>query len=242
MIQNRLTPKILAAQVNEEFLSIDNKFFRTFVALFKKPEDIIDGFINGVRKKYIGVVTYYAISLTVLGFQMFFIKTLFPEFLEAQNNALINNFNINNEDSGNQFSNFPDFFNDYQGVIFSILMPLIAVGTWIVYLDKRKHNYTEHLVINLYTTAQTIYFSFVVYMLLAILKISDFLTVSLIITPLVILYGAFVFKRLYQSSFLSALVRYITAYLIYMVVFGIMIVGAVIVLLIYLIATGKIII
>ena len=37
VIQNRLTPKVLAAQVNEQFISIDNKFFLTFIDLFKKP-------------------------------------------------------------------------------------------------------------------------------------------------------------------------------------------------------------
>ena len=30
-IRNRLTPKILAAQINEQFISIDNKFLRTFI-------------------------------------------------------------------------------------------------------------------------------------------------------------------------------------------------------------------
>ena len=56
IIQNRLTPKVLAAQVNEQFISIDNKFLRTFIDLFKNPEIVIDGYINGTRKKHIDVL------------------------------------------------------------------------------------------------------------------------------------------------------------------------------------------
>jgi predicted amidophosphoribosyltransferase len=50
IIHNRLTPKVLLQQVNEQFLSIDNKLLRTFIDLFKKPDNVINGYINGTRK------------------------------------------------------------------------------------------------------------------------------------------------------------------------------------------------
>ena len=56
VIQNRLKPKVLAQQVNEQFLCVDNKFLRTFIDLFRTPEAVIIGYINGTRKKYIDVV------------------------------------------------------------------------------------------------------------------------------------------------------------------------------------------
>ena len=56
VIRNRLEPKVLIHQVNEQFLSIDNKLLRTFVALCVKPEDVIGGYINGTRRKYIDVL------------------------------------------------------------------------------------------------------------------------------------------------------------------------------------------
>ena len=240
VIQNRLTPKILATQVNEEFISIDNKLLRTFIALFIKPEDVIEGYINGVRKKYIGVITYYAIALTVLGFQMFLLKNLFPEFLESQSAAFADSFKAGSNGIENPFAAFPDYLNDYQGVFFSILMPFIAIGTWIVYLDKRRHNYTEHLVINLYMTAQTIYVSFTIYILFAAFNFKDYLIASLVATPIIIIYGAYVFKRLYKSSYISATLRYIVAFIIYMFVFFIIIMILAIAIILYLFATGKI--
>lgn len=50
VIRNRLTPKVLATQVNKEFISFDNKFLKTFIDLFTKPEVVINGYINGTQK------------------------------------------------------------------------------------------------------------------------------------------------------------------------------------------------
>lgn len=237
IIHNRLTPKVLLHQINEQFLSIDNKFLQTFVALFKKPEAVIDGYIDGVRKKYIDVLTYYAIALTLLGFQMFLLKQFFPDFLESTNSALAESLNSTNN-SKNPFNNAPDVLNDYQGIVFSVFMPFIAIGTWLMYIDKRKHNYTEHLVINLYTTSQTIFFNFIVFMSLAIFNILDFVMASFMATIPTLIYGAFVFKRLYNSSFLSALGRYIVAYVVYTIAFAVVFFIFLLLVIVYMIATG----
>lgn len=239
VIKNRLTPKVLAAQVNEQFLSIDNKFLQTFIALTVKPDKVIDGFINGQRKTYINVVTYYAVSLTILGFQMFILKNFFPDFLESQDTIFNESFKMSGNGNKNPFENLPDLFNNYQGVFFSIFMPFIAVGTWLVYIDKRKYNYTEHLVINLYLTAQTIYFSFFIFILMAVFGIKDYLFATIIITLPLILYGAYVFKKLYNSKFINAFIKYCAAYIIYMIVFSIIMFLITIVIVIYLISTGK---
>lgn len=120
----------------------------------------------------------------------------------------------------NPLSGYPEFFNNYQGVFFSILMPFIAVGTWIVFLDYRKHNYTEHLVINLYTTAQMIFFNFIIYTLCALFNLSNQLVISLVSSPILILYGAFIFKRIYPLSFINVLIRYVAAHIIYITFHG----------------------
>lgn len=239
VIQNRLTPKVLIKQVNDQFLSIDNKFLQTFLSLFTKPDDVIDGYIEGTRKKYVGVITYYAISLTVLGFQMFILKNLFPEFLEAQGGLFMDGFDLGSQGSEKPPFDFPSFFNNYQGVFFSILMPFIAIGTWLVYLDKRRHNYTEHLVINLYVTSQTIYVSFIIYLLLAAFNIQNYLVASILVTPPLIIYGAYVFKKLYGLKFIYSILRYIVAYILYTIVFSIIMLIFLVILFIYLFATGK---
>jgi len=240
ILKNRLTPKILLRQINEEFLSIDNKFLQTFLVLITKPEEVIDGYINGLRKRYIGVLTYYAVALTILGFQMFLFRNFFPDFLDGENNAFMSGFDFGSQgEFGTASLEFLESFNDNQGILFSILMPLLAVGTWIVYLDKKRHNYTEHLVLNLYMTAQTIYFSFIIYLLLAIFKVVDLITASLIITPPLMLYGAYVLNRIYKSTFIKSLLRYLAAYIIYMIIFSVTMAIIIAIIFVYLFVTGK---
>lgn len=240
VIRNRLTMKALAVQINEQFLSIDNKFLITLIDLFKKPEQVIGGYIDGVRKKYIGVITYYAIALTVLGFQMFILNNFFPEFLDSSSAAFAGTFEASDEGTKNASENFSNIMNNYQGVVFSIFMPLMAVGSWLIYIDKNKHNYTEHLVINIFLSAQTIFFSFIFYILFALINFKDYLTSTIIVSIPIILYGAYVFKKLYRTSYLNALLRYAAAYFIYIIVFSIIafVIGLIVVF--YFMATGKI--
>jgi uncharacterized membrane protein YvbJ len=58
VIRNRLTIKNLLEHAVEEFLSIDNKFLITITHLFTRPEVVIDGYINGLRKKYMNPISF----------------------------------------------------------------------------------------------------------------------------------------------------------------------------------------
>ncbi len=44
------------SSVSEEFFSTyinwDNKFYKTFIHLFTKPQEVANGYLDGVRKRY----------------------------------------------------------------------------------------------------------------------------------------------------------------------------------------------
>ncbi|MDO1499889.1 DUF3667 domain-containing protein [Winogradskyella maritima] len=239
VIRNRLTPRVLAEQMNDEVLSLDNKFLRTFIDLFKRPEAVINGFIIGVRKRHLNVISYWAIALSVLGLQLFILKSFFPEFLDAQNDM----FGMTKVEGDNPVNTYNELvgksMSEYQNVMFTVLMPFLAIGTWIIYLDKRRYNYTEHLVINLYINSQWIFVGIVINVGLALFGVSNIMMASIIAMPLSLAYGSYVFKRLYGNSFLNSLLRYIAAFIIYMFAFSIIMVIFVIGFFIYLFATGK---
>ncbi|WP_369598046.1 DUF3667 domain-containing protein [Mesonia mobilis] len=50
------------------FLNYDNTFLKTYAHLFTQPHIVIGDYINGVRKKYLNVVSYITIALTLAGF------------------------------------------------------------------------------------------------------------------------------------------------------------------------------
>ena len=79
VIRNRLTMKNLISSFSRQFFDYDNKFLQTFINLFKKPEDVIGSYINGTRKKYVNVISYYAIAISLAGIQLFVLNKFFPE-------------------------------------------------------------------------------------------------------------------------------------------------------------------
>ncbi|MDO6470350.1 DUF3667 domain-containing protein [Maribacter sp. 1_MG-2023] len=67
VIRNRLTVKNLWYDATERFFNIDNTFLITFKHLFTKPDEVIGGYINGVRKKYLNPTSYFTIAITLGG-------------------------------------------------------------------------------------------------------------------------------------------------------------------------------
>jgi len=137
IIRNRLTLKNIWADINAQFISIDNKLFKTFIHLFTKPELVINGFIDGTRKKYIGVIQYFAISLTLVGIQVFLMNTFFSDDLEGTFDFLKSLENTNKTENNpftgpSPFESFNDI-NRYQSLIYTLMVPMYTLGTWLAY-------------------------------------------------------------------------------------------------------------
>lgn len=210
VIQNRLTPKVLAHQVNEQFISIDNKFLRTFIDLFRQPEVVIVGYIEGTRKKYIDVLQYFAISLTLAGIQVFLMNTFFEESIDFQK-GFMEGFNASSTTSNNPFENI-DFnsWSKYQGLIYILMVPFYALGSWLTYyiVGDRIYNFTEHLVINLYYNAQIIITTAVLSILFLISGL-DYLIITTVLTIPFLWYFFFLLKRIFKNSFWNTFARFL---------------------------------
>jgi hypothetical protein len=209
VIRNRLTPKILAEQVNRDILAIDNRLFRTFYALLRAPQDVIVGYINGVRRKYQDVLQYFAVALTIAGFQIFLMKHFFPEVF---------NFDMSMLDAGtresmekNPFLNMqPDDMNNFQALTYIISLPLSAISSYLAYVivNDDRFNLTEHFVINLYYSAQVIIFTALASLILLTFNM-NYLVIVLLLTIPNYLYYFFVLQRVFDDSFLVSLGKYL---------------------------------
>lgn len=239
VIQNRLKPKVLVEQVNEEFFSIDNKLLKTIIHLFTKPDTVINGFISGTRKKHIGVIQYFAIGLTLLGIQVFFMTNIFndPElykmaFLEemakmpSQKNNPFFNEEFNNSDN----------FNSSQSLFYTLSIPFSAFATWITYwmFGNRRYNFTEHIVINLYYGAQVVIISAIINIVFLGLGF-NFFSISYFVTFFTFLYFFYVLKRVFTTSFWTT----VGYYLIILVVLGFIFIIAMIVFAIIFVLLNK---
>lgn len=216
IIQNRLKPKVLAQQVNEHYFSIDNKLLITFLDLFRKPEVVIVGYINGTRKKYIDVLQYFALSLTLTGIQVFLMSTFFKESTDM-GSQFINGFNDASTTTDNPFKDF-DFntINSYQGLFYILTVPFSALGTWLTYyiIGERTYNFTEHLVINLYYSAQVIIITALLTILFLVFGL-DYLVISSIVYVLTFAYLFYILKRVFNTNFWNTLGRFLLVMAIY---------------------------
>lgn len=219
VIRNRLTPKVIADQVNDEFISIDNRLFRTFIDLCIKPEKVINSYISGTRKKYTDVLQYFAIALTLAGFQVFLMLTFFQDELEFEFLKELQN-HPSQKDNPFLQSNFEDS-NQYQGLLYIVSLPFAAFSTWFAYYiagDKR-FNFTEHLVLNIYYSAQIIIVT-AIFSILFLIAGLNYLIVTLILTVPLFIYLGFVLHRVFEDSFWDSVAKFLLTMAIYALTFG----------------------
>lgn len=209
VIYNRLQPKALVQQVNAQYLSIDNRLLLTFVNLFRQPEDVILGYINGTRKKYIDVLQYFTVALTLAGIQVFLMNTFFKDSLGFSTD-LANEWSLTAADFKNNQNLFtPDYYTKYQGLFYIITVPFYALGTWLTYyiINERHYNFTEHMVISLYYSAQTIIITALTGIILMLFGVDYIIVTSCLSIPFYV-YLFYILKRLFKSTFWETFARF----------------------------------
>ncbi|WP_298928581.1 DUF3667 domain-containing protein [uncultured Allomuricauda sp.] len=214
IIKNRLSLKNVWQDLRYQVFNLDNTLFKTFRHLFSKPEVVVERYISGTRKKYMNPISYFAIAITLSGILFFILRKVYNVELAP---------NILSED---EMPNM-DFVFDYQGLLSYIIMPIYALMTWLLFLDKKKLNYTEHLVVNAYITGQT---SFV--QVLICLPLFGFFDIrydifNWIFLLMILVYQFFVLGRIHQTGFLSTFARgfiYLIFFAIVMLALGMVII------------------
>jgi len=228
VIENRLTVGHLFEDFKEKFLDIDNTFLRTFISLFKRPDDVINGYIRGTRKKYVNVLNYIALAITISGLQFFILKKFFPDVMQFPENL----------SDGNQMgASIMNFILEYNSFIYIILIPLYGLLSKIVFKNIKKYNYVEHIVIMGYTMSHLSIALFIPGIILSIFGFNYF-DYNYIFVVVMILYNAYCFKKLYQLSLKRIIVKTFVFFGIGLVVYILMIILFMIGLLTYLYLTG----
>lgn len=191
VIRNRLTLKNLLEELSQKFLNYDNAFIRTFIQLFKHPEDVIGSYIKGIRKKYIDVVGYFAIGLTLSGIQIFILNKFFPHFLSWDQFSAAENEKFQEVSTS--------FLKEYQSIIFMLAVPFYAMMSKLTFWNYKTYNFTEHIVINMYASAHFAIITAVLTLTAALMG-SNVLLSTLLFIVAQVLYTTFVFKRLFKMG------------------------------------------
>lgn len=211
VIKNRLTMGNLFEHFSETFFNYDNTFLQTLIDLIRKPEIVIGSYIDGTRKKYVDVVSYFALAITLSGLQLFILNKFYPDAMDMSQYATKGQEQFQND--------IMSFVTEYQSLVMMSYVPIYALIAKLVFLNKKQFNYTELLVIFMYVQAQISIISAVLITSLVILGI-DFGILSMFMFPFMIIYAGFCLKRLYRLSVLEMLLKT----LIFFMVFGIFVI------------------
>lgn len=220
VIDERISTRFLMKEILDKVLSVDNKLMKTFWHLFTKPEAVINGYIDGIRKRYYNPFSYLLISITLSGIYFYFLKDIYLENLAT------------NPQPQNPFQNtafaegFLNMLTDYQAFFTVMNIPVYGFISWIVFLNRKKYNFYEHLVIYLYAASQTIVLSFIIVVPVYFIDPLASGFVSLVMSAFSIIYFSYVLIRLYKLTFWQFIVK--TLYFTVVCSFVFMLVGVLI--------------
>lgn len=213
-IDNRLTINHLSNEFFESFWSIDsNKPLLTFLDLFRRPVYVIDGYINGLRKKYINPYGYFTIALTLTGIHTFINLNYFPEYLgSGAFQANVDEQNISREVTTKIL--------EHMNLLFFLFVPMITLFSRLIFLKNKKYNLAEHLIIHLYAYAH-IHIITTILIMFSFFSETSFRLINFVSIPIYVIYYSYVFKGLYDLSWWKTFLKT----LLFLLIFGIFFLG-----------------
>ena len=184
--------------------------------MFRQPEDVIGGYINGMRKKYLPAFSYFAIAITLSGFYSFILKGWFlQEFISAQSSFYGADMASVQMEMTETVTNT---MMEYQSIYMFLSIPIMALISKLVFWNYKNYNLVEHFVIYLYTYSHISIIS-VTLNLLFIWNTTLLFGVSIVTVLLLFVFTAYVLKRLYQLDNASVILKS-SLFLVVMLVFS----------------------
>ena len=210
VIRKRLTFRNLFEHVSETFFNYDNKLLRTFIDLFKHPEEVLGLYVKGVRKRYVNPVSYFGLAITLTGIYMFMMMRYFPEMFDFASLAPENQEQMQRQNTA--------FLLEYQSIMLMLYIPLFALIARLTFIGLKQFNYTELLVVFMYIQAQISLVSFIFMPVVALLGLASPL-LGMFSLPLMIVYNFYCLKRLYRLTTGQMLLRTLLFFGIFMFCF-----------------------
>lgn len=229
-LENRITMKQVTHDFTDMYLGIDTKFFRTFIDLFKKPEAVILGYMNGRRVNYMDAMRYLLLALFVTGIYTFVLKNTgaFDQILASQQEVYSQmNYSPEQIEMTNKFNErFGKYVFDFQGFILLLTIPFLALIARITFWGKRYFNFTEQMVFYMYAYGHSVIVTTPFTIITILILPQAVMYVGFVGFPLLIIYIIYCYKRCFnlnnQSIILKALISVIVSITL-MIVMGIII-------------------
>ena len=214
-IDNRITLRQVAADFSDNYIGVDTKFVRTFVDLFRRPESVILGYMNGRRVNYMDAVRYLLLALFVTGVYTFVLtKTgVLDGIIQGQLEATLETYRMMGiaSDEVNSMatsvSRYTKLVFEFQGFILLLTIPLLALIARITFWNKRYFNFTEQIVFYLYTYGHSVIVTTPFTIFLVFIVPEAFTYIGFVSLPLMYFYNAYCYKRCFGLDTKTAIMK-----------------------------------
>ncbi|CAM1343799.1 DUF3667 domain-containing protein [Tenacibaculum amylolyticum] len=212
VIKDRITFKHLLQELFASF-GWDSLYFSTLKKMILKPQEVLNEYLDGTRKKYVNPFAYLAVgsALSLLLFSSFTedfidinnsmnkekseqLKTLANEDLTKYKETVTKKEfkKLQNKKKSAQFAvkyqnAFYSFFVNYFNIVSFLIIPLYALMSKFTF--RKPHNYGEHIIMNCYLQGTTMYFSMLFFLL------------ALLINPKIYIFSTFTFVAYYLYAY-----------------------------------------
>lgn len=220
VIRNRITIKNLWFDIIERYFNIDNTLLRTMLHLFTKPEAVIDGYIQGTRKKYLNPISYLGIALTISGILVFIMQKFFSDAID-----------FSAQTTGSFGKKWGEIVFDYNAFFFLLYFPVLAIPGYLL-LNKIKYNLSEYVLVFVYTMSHFSIATFLISFIILLSDSSNYMIYSQLTLIFLLVYNVFVAQRLNRHNVREILWRGTIFSILVTIFFIIAIIGLMAVLLI----------
>ncbi|RAR48949.1 DUF3667 domain-containing protein [Flavobacterium lacus] len=231
VVTQKLTVKKVIHEFSERYLSFDNKFLSTYKTLFTHPEWVVNGYLEGLRVRYVNPITYLIIAVTLSGISIYLIKRGY--FGEIDFKSMQGNDKIPFD-----MKEYMNTIYDYNSVMVFLSIPLLAFISKIVFFNYKQFNYAEHNLIYFYTYSQSSISVLLMIPFLLFLKI-EFYYYSILTFTFLLVYHCFALKRIFNLTGKQLIKKTLLFLLMLTLLYIIFIIIAAILMIIYMVSSGK---
>ncbi len=190
VVVKRLTFRNLAYDITERVFNVDSTFFRTFIQLFSRPEEVIDSYVQGVRRKYLNPISHLGVALTLSGITIFIMKKVMtPEMFNSYGGDLPE------EVAGKIY----EAIFDYSSLFFLVYIPVFALAAYLTF-NKKGYFFSEYIIAFIYIMAQWSIAIFLPTMLILLFAPELYMTISFPMLFVMVAYSIYAIQRIHRFS------------------------------------------
>lgn len=223
VIKHRLDFKTVAGEFFETIISWDNKFFKTFSHLITKPQEVANGYLEGIRKRYMQPFSYMLVVLSIYGIYLMLSKSMMLEYAETMKESLDKFSNVS-KNNNFDFIKIMKFLQKNSTVFIFSIIPIFAFINKIIF---RKRNFIEHIILLLYSMGTVMIISNGIGFLGIIFKI-NYGYINKLSDILMILYSIYYYKKIFDLDIWEIILKTLYFWLLLIPIYLSMIVVAVI--------------